>query len=295
MTHRRPKPVLLVVFASLAFATSAPLARAAGALPPVAVAAGRTAIAALLLFLSQPRASIAAYQRQSLRAALGLLGAGGLLAAHFALFLSGLASTSFAATVSLISLEPLAVVLVAWAAFGLQPRRGEQLGILLATVGAFVVSRGAGVGEHSIKGDLMVVAAVALYGGYVAVARGLRETMPAVPYAAAVYAVSAVLLIPFAGPALRGIAAPPVSTWTALLLLALIPTLVGHTLVQVAARTVSPSVVAMTSPGETVGSLLIGAIVLGRPPAPVEGMGAAIILAGAVLAIWATPSQAVPH
>jgi drug/metabolite transporter (DMT)-like permease len=259
----------------------------AGALPPVAVAGGRTALAALLLFLSQPRASLSAYRAQSRRSALGLFAAGVLLAAHFALFLGGLATTSFAATVALISLEPLSVILVAWAAFGLVPRRGEQVGVLLASVGAFVVSRGAGVGEHSLRGDLMVVGAVMLYGGYVAVARGLREAIPAVPYAAAVYAIAALVLAPFVIPAVNGLAPPSASTWVALGLLALIPTLIGHTLVQVAARTAPPAVVALISPGETLGSLAIGALLLRKWPTLVEGAGTVLILLGAVVAVRA--------
>jgi len=283
----RPHPILVVVLAALAFATSSPLARVAGALPPVAVAGGRTALAGLLLFLSQPRTALSAYRAQSRRSALGLLAAGVILAAHFALFLGGLATTSFAATVALISLEPLSVILVAWAAFGLVPRRAEQIGILLATVGAFVVSRGAGMGEHSLKGDLMVVGAVALYGGYVAVARGLRESIPAVPYAAAVYGIAALVLTPFVIPAVQGLAPPSITTWVALGLLAVIPTLIGHTLVQVAARTAPPSVVALISPGETIGSLAIGALLLRKWPTLIEGVGTVLILAGAAVAIRA--------
>jgi drug/metabolite transporter (DMT)-like permease len=281
----RRTQILVVVLASLAFATSSPLARIAGELPPVAVAAGRTALASLLLGLSQPRALLGAYRTLTLRSGFGLFAAGSLLAAHFALFLGGLATTSFAATVALISLEPLAVVLVAWAAFGIAPKRAEWIGILLATLGAFVVSRGAGVGEHTLRGDLMVVAAVALYGAYVAVARGLRESMPTIPYATAVYAISALVLAPFVWPAVRDIAAPSVTAWVALVLLAVIPTVIGHTLVQVAARTAPPTIVALISPGETVGSLAIGAILLRRWPTSIEGAGTALILAGAVVAV----------
>jgi drug/metabolite transporter (DMT)-like permease len=282
-TAVRRADILVVVLASLAFATSAPLAKLAVGLPPVIVASGRTAIAACLLVLAAPSRTLAIYRSLPLRAWLGLLGAGACLGAHFALFLGGLAQTSFAATVALISLEPLAVVVAAWLAFGLAPRRAEWLGIVLAMAGAFVVSRGAGQGEHRLSGDLMVVAAVALYGVYVAAARGLRDSMPATPYAAAVYGIASVVLVPFFWAEKSGTVPP--SAWVALVLLAVIPTLVGHTLVQVAARTLAPSVVALTSPGETVGSLLIGAALLHKWPTRVEGAGAALILLGAVTAI----------
>jgi drug/metabolite transporter (DMT)-like permease len=50
--------------------------------------------------------------------------------------------------------------------------------------------------------------------------------------------------------------------------------------VQRAARHVSPALVALASPGESVGSILIGAAT-GHAPAPVEWLGAAIIVASA--------------
>jgi len=286
VVRSRRADVLIVALASLAFATSAPLARLAGGLPPTAVASGRTAIAACLLMLSRPRLTLRVYRGLTQRTVLGLTAAGACLGAHFALFLGGLAVTSFAAAVALISLEPLAVVIAAWLAFGLVPRRAEWAGILLAVAGAFVVSRGVGVGEHRLVGDLMVVGAVLLYGAYVAAARGLRDTMPAVPYAAAVYGIASVGLVPFFWSAVRHSSSPSAVTWIAVVLLALIPTLVGHTLVQLAARTVPPAMVALTSPGETVGALAIGALVLRKWPTPVEGAGAALILIGAVVAIY---------
>lgn len=281
----RRRELFVVALATIAFATSSPLARLAVGLPPVALAAGRTAIASLLLGVSSPRAVLTAYRAQDGRHALGLLAAGAILAAHFELFLAGLATTSFSAAVGLLSLEPVAVVLVAWGAFGVAPRRGEWLGIVLATAGAFLVSRDAGVGGHRVSGDLMIVGSVALYGLYVAAARGLRDAMPAVPYATAVYGLAALVLTPFALRAVHGIARPGAATWVALVLLAVVPTLVGHTLVQLAARTAPASIVALTSPGETLGSLVIGALLLRNWPTPVEAGGIVLILCGAVVAI----------
>jgi drug/metabolite transporter (DMT)-like permease len=283
----RRADIVRVVFASLAFATSSPLARLATGLPPTVVACGRTAIAACVLFLWRPRAALHAYRGLSRRGLTGLFAAGACLGAHFALFLGGLATTSFAAAVALLSLEPLAVVFVGWLAFGIAPKRPEWIGIALATMGAFVVSRGIGMGEHRLVGDLMVVGAVGLYALYVAAARGLRDALPPVPYVAGVYAISSVVLVPWVLLAMPSVSSPvPQGTWLALVALALVPTVVGHSLVQVAARTAPPAMVALTSPGETVGSLAIGALLLHRWPSPVEGAGAALIVMGAVVAIY---------
>lgn len=277
-----------MALAGLAFATASPLALRAGALPPTFVAMGRTLLAGLVL---------AAVSARALPSALARLGAGGrarlalagvVLAGHFACFLAGLARTSLAAAVALVSLEPLAVVLGAFVFFRVAPTRREGAGLALATVGALVVASGAGEGPHTLAGDLLVIAAVVLYAGYVLSARGLAARVPALPYAAAVYLASAVALAPFA--LAGGVPSAPPGAWASLLALAAVPTLLGHTLVQTVARTAPPVLVALVPAGEMVGSIALGAAWLGVVPTPREAAGAALVLAGAL--VVATARQA---
>lgn len=280
------RDLILIVVASLAFATSGPLGKVAAPFPAIAVASARTGLAAIVLALVARRDLIASLAQLSRRQRAGVLLAGTLLGGHFALFLGGLAATSLASAVALISLEPLSVVLAAFFVFGIRPTRRELFGLLVATAGAVVVASAAGSGEHRLAGDLMVLGAVVLYGGYVASARGLRDALPATPYAAAVYGTSSIVLLPFAIPLV--VASPAQLTGTiaaSVIALALIPTLIGHTLVQRAARHVPPVLVALVSPGETVGAIAIGAIVMGTLPTGREAVGALLVLTGATLAI----------
>jgi len=151
---RARRDVLFVVAAALAFSTSGPLGKVAAEVPAVTVAAARTGVAALVLFLVSPRGVVSALAALGARERRAVALAGALLAAHFALFLGGLGRTSLAAAVSLVSLEPLAVVACAFAVFGLRPSPRELVGLLVATAGAVVVASGAGVGEHRLSGDL---------------------------------------------------------------------------------------------------------------------------------------------
>lgn len=287
------REVVLAALAALAFATSAPLGKLAAPVPSVVVACARTGLAAVVLALVAPAALLSALRALSSKQRPMVVLAGALLAAHFALFLGGLAATSLAAAVALVSLEPIAVVLAAFVAFGERPTRRELLGLMLATLGALVVASGAGAGEHRLVGDVMVVGCVVLYGAYVAAARGLKDAMPALPYAATVYGTASLVLLPFAiaigrsaagGGAGGGVAGGAVGL-TAVVAMALVPTLIGHTLLQRVARTAPPVLVALVSPGETVGSLAIGLIVLGAQPTAREGIGAAIVVAGAIVAV----------
>lgn len=281
----RGSTIALIVIASIAFATSGPLGKIAAPVPAIAVASMRTGLAAIVLALIDVRGFIAALRGLDRKQRIGVLVAGALLGGHLALFLAGLASTSLAAAVSLVSLEPLAVVLAAFIAFRLRPTRLELAGLLVATAGAFVVASGAGAGEHRLSGDLVVLVAVALFGAYVASARGLRDALPATPYAAAVYGTSALVLLPVAIPLMIAAEKPSFEASSAILGLALIPTLVGHTIVQRAAREAPPALVALVCPGETLGAIAIGALFMRTPPTLREGIGAAIVLAGATLAI----------
>jgi len=67
--------------------------------------------------------------------------------------------------------------------------------------------------------------------------------------------------------------------------------MLGHSLVQTAARTMSPSLVALVSPGETLGGLVIAGIAMHLAPTPIELAGAIVILSGVGAAIAAQRSS----
>jgi drug/metabolite transporter (DMT)-like permease len=280
----RSTELALVALAACAFATASPIAKGIAGLSFAGIGAGRCAVAAVALLAISPVATWRALRALDARRRLALVGAGLLLGAHFGLFLAGLLATSLPAASALVALEPIAVVVAAWMAFGVRPQRREMAGIAIATLGAAVVSSGAGQGEHRLLGDALVLAAVVIFGAYVAFARGLRDALPTTPYAACVYTVAALALAPLVLVFDAGASNIPASTWLGVAALGLVPTLVGHTLVQRAARHVSPSLVALASPGETVGAILIGAAT-SHMPTPVEWTGAAIVVVGAVVTV----------
>jgi drug/metabolite transporter (DMT)-like permease len=291
---------VFVLLAAIAFSTSGPFARLAAPADPLVIALGRVAVAGVVLGATDPRPLGRALRALTGKQRLGVLGAGVLLAAHFWLFLWGLVETSFPAAMSLISLEPLSVVVVSFLAFRVRPSRGEQIGVVVATAGALVVARGAGTGDHRLFGDVLVLGAVVLFGAYVAAARGLRDALAARHYAVLVYAAAALALLPAVlfAPSVGPSALSEVSlaSWAWIAAIGLVPTAIGHTLVQSAARHASPALVALACPGETLGAIAIGVAVLGALPTPTELVGGAIIVAGATWAIVrgrATPRDVV--
>jgi drug/metabolite transporter (DMT)-like permease len=290
----RLRAALFVLVAGASFATSSPLSRWARPADPLVIAFGRLALAAIVLLALDVRHIARSFRGMTLRQRLLALGAGATLAAHFACFQWGLDHTSLPAAASLIALEPTSVVLTAWVFFKIAPRRIEYVALALATAGAAVVGSAAGSGEHHLVGDLMVLVAVVLIGFYLAIARGLRDALPTRSYVAIVYSSAALCLgfvVHLTG---RAAAVQDLSNRSALgiVLLALVPTVIGHTAVQAASRALPPSIVALASPAETLGSIAIAAAWLGESPSAKELAGAALILGGTTLALTTAPKIA---
>jgi drug/metabolite transporter (DMT)-like permease len=286
---------LFVLVSGAAFSVASPLARWARPADPLVIAFGRIVVAAIVLVGLRPGAVFAVARALTGRQRATVFLAGALLAVHFACFLWGLDHTSLPAAVSLVSLEPLGVVVCAWALLGVAPSRPEQLGVVLATAGAVVVAQGAGQGEHRLVGDAAVLVAVVIFGLYLTVARALKDALPARSYAALVYTTAALVLAVMLAGAPAAFTAP---AWplgargvVAIVALGLVPTVIGHTAVQTASRSLPPAVVGLVSPCETLGGIAIGAALMGAVPSAKELCGAAIIVAGSALAILA-PRQA---
>ncbi|WP_338046531.1 DMT family transporter [Polyangium spumosum] len=283
----RARAAFIVALASLSFAVSSPMAMVARPAHPLFLAFGRVLLASILLFAFDPAGVVRHARAVTPAVRLRIVACGVLLGAHFALFQVGLFQTSLPAAVSLVSLEPLSVVVCAFLVHGVRPTRREQIGVLLATAGAVVIGQAAGAGDHRLSGDLFVLGAVSLYGLYVAAARAIKDALPARHAGSLIYGVAAITIFVVLPPlgALDGVTQLPARSFVALVVIAVVPTIIGHTSVQAAARTLPPAIVALVSPGETLGSIVIGALFLGLLPTGLELVGGAVILAGVLVAI----------
>ncbi len=291
----RGRAIAFVALASTTFAVSSPIARFARPAHPLLVAFGRVALASLILFaLDAP--GVWRYWREMTPATRWrIFICGALLGTHFALFQAGLDATSLPAAVSLVSLEPVGVVFAALVFFREMPSRREQVGVVLATLGAAVIAFAAGTGEHKLAGDLLVLGSVALFGFYVAAARAIRNALPPQHAGSMIYAVAAaviLLVLPLVG-AFSNVPELPFRSFLAITGIALIPTIIGHTSVQAAARTLPPAIVSLVSPGETLGGLVVAALFMNEIPKPQECVGAALILSGVLFAIFGPATKTV--
>ena len=238
-------------------------------LPPLAVAPWRLTLASLLMFL-WPQA-----RRPSGLPPRVVLVGGLLLAVHFATWIASLDLLPVYLSVCLVTTSPLWVAL-----FSREPTSLPALA--LAFAGSVLLS------VQSLRVDVQVQplgVALALLGawsmaGYLLWARAHQPQAGQPAYALRVYATAAALLLSVA--LLGGIPLWGYSSWQwgCLLGLALIPQLLGHTLLLLAVRYGSANWASLSILLEPVGSTGLAVWLLGEHLQPLQGLGLALTLTG---------------
>jgi drug/metabolite transporter (DMT)-like permease len=249
------------------------------------VAAWRMTLATLVLApvaLTTRRVEIRRLDRGEWTSALV---AGLLLAVHFATWISSLAHTSVAASVVLVTTNPIFVGLASHLLLHERLSRKMVGALAVATAGSLLIGLAdLGEGTHRLWGDLLAVAGAVSGAGYFILGRRLRAQLSLLTYVFPVYATAAVVL---AGLVLiSGLPAVPrdPQTWLWLLLMALGPQILGHSALNWALRYLSATYVTVAIMGEPILSTLLAWWLLGEAPSVWTIAGGALVLAGIAVA-----------
>ncbi len=214
-----------------------------------------------------------------------LAASGAALAVHFYTWITSLAMTSVAASVVLVSTNPLFVALISHFLLGERVRARVFLGILVALLGSAVIGLGdVTKGSHQVLGDVLALVGAATVAIYMLIGRQQRSHLSLLGYIFPVYGFAAVLLMAFALVMRVPLTGYPPQAWGWLLLVALIPQIIGHSSFNWALGHVSPTYVSLAVLAEPIGSTILAWLVLSEPPTPSTILGGGIILGGIVLA-----------
>lgn len=280
-----PRPLIWVglIVGVLAVSTSSILIRVAEA-EELALAFWRCAAGAVALApfaLNQRRPLGRSYTRS-------YLGAGVLLALHFAAFITSLSYTTVASAAVLVTMSPLFVGAGAAIFLRESPARTTWIGIGIAVVGAVGIAladlAGGGGGREAVIGDALAFAGAATVSGYLLLGRDARREVPAMVWAAGVYGVAAVLLGVWCLVARVPLYGYEQATWLAIAALVAGPQLLGHTVFNTLLGSVSATVVAVVVLAEPIGSGILAAWLLDELPAPAFWFGAPLVILGVYLA-----------
>jgi drug/metabolite transporter (DMT)-like permease len=151
----------------------------------------------------------------------------------------------------------------------------------LAGIGCAVLAGGdLLVDPRAAGGDLLALAGAATAAAYLAVGRGMRARVPLTPYLAAVNLLAGLGLGVAAvatGVTWTGLGA---LSWAAMAAAAVVPSLVGHTLLNWSVRRTPTHLVSLAILGEPVGATLITWLAFAEVPPVAAAIGGAVILAG---------------
>lgn len=268
--------------ALVAISMSAIFIRLADA-PGVVVAAYRMLLAALVMLPVAARGwRRTPFTRTTL---LYTVLAGVFLAGHFATWISSLSYTSVAASVTLVTTNPMWVALFGWLFLGRPPSMTVLFGVLLAVAGGALIGFGdVSTGAAPLLGDALALLGAICYSAYLLLGRAAqRRGLGTGAYAGGAYLVAAIVLLPV--PALFGLPylGYSAATYGWIALLALVPQLVGHTGINYALRHLDPTLVATLILLEPLGAALLALLMFGEVPTLVTVVGAVVLLTGVLL------------
>jgi drug/metabolite transporter (DMT)-like permease len=214
-----------------------------------------------------------------------LAGASGVfLALHFVTWFTSLKYTSIASSVVLVTTQPLFVVIGSFVFFKERVSRKAIYGGMLAFAGSLVIgATDFQLGERAFIGDLLALFAAVMISGYLLLGRKLRGDVGLTGYTFVTYGVSSLTLAAAALFCRLPFYPYPGRDWLIFVALALVCTVLGHTVFNWVLRYVPASVVSVSVLGEPLGAILWAAVFLGENPTPRQAIGGGLIFAGLYL------------
>ncbi|MCX6054675.1 MAG: DMT family transporter [Chloroflexi bacterium] len=264
--------------------------------PSLVIAAGRLTIATVILSPFVLKKAINEIKTIPKKSLLLMIFAGIFLGLHFASWISSLGFTSVASSVVLGTTAPLWVAL--FAPFFLKEKITKYIlvGLVISLTGSVIVAANVSceISDHVIhcipfealfQGNAFIGNSLALVGaffaaGYLMVGRKVRDGFSIGTYTFIVYGIAALVLmimVLFSGQKISGYST---NTYFWIFMLALIPQLVGHSILNYLLKYLSAAYVSIALLGEPVGTVILALIFLQESPTLLESVGGVLILIG---------------
>ena len=287
LPHRSTLPkAILLVFGVLCGSSAVILIKASHE-QPFLVASYRLLIAAAVLFPFFLR-DLRAYPGKYGWKQIGWSALPGLvLAVHFTSWVVGARMTAVASASLIINLTPVAMPFFVYLFFRERINRREILGTLFTLAGLGVLGWSSlHVSQTNFLGDLICFGSMLAFAAYLALGRRNGQRLSLYLYMVPLYAIAGVICLLAALPFINPI--KPYQTSDVLLIigLGLIPTVLGHTILNYSLKTFRGQVVSVTNLGQVVFSGVMGFFVFQEVPAPVFFVSAALIAAGVVIVLF---------
>jgi len=256
--------------------------------PGVVTAMWRSLIAAVVvlpLALARGRGKIKALTKRE-RFLLAVSGVA--LGLHLAAWTASLDYTSIASAVLFVTLTPIFVSL--GSQFILRERLSWPVWLaIFITVGGGIIIIAVDLGASGqLFGDLLALLAALLVTVYLLIGRTLRPKLHLLPYIGTTYTIAAITIFLTALAMGHNLVAYTPRAWLMFVLLALFPSLVGHSSYNWALRHFPSFVISVVNLGEPVIAIILAALFLDEAPTATKTVGGLILLLGIFLTIHFT-------
>ncbi|HEY6329892.1 MAG TPA: DMT family transporter, partial [Blastocatellia bacterium] len=248
---------------------------------PVMVALYRMAFATLFLLppsIKVRRSEIASLTRRDLSL---LVLSGFFLALHFLSWITSLEYIPIAASVMLVASHPLFVVIAAHFLLGESATGRSLAGIAIGLGGTALISYDglSGLGT-ALRGDaLALLGAIALV-GYFLIGRSARSRISLLGYTTPVYAACSLFLLAWALCSRENLIGYAPTDWLYFAALAIVPTILGHTVLNWAIKHVRTSAVSISLLGEPVVAAFLAFGFFAQMPSRSTVVGGVFVLLG---------------
>lgn len=258
---------------------------------PVVIAAWRMGISVLILLPPTLILRRDEFKKLSALDVASLSFVGVILAIHFTLWNTSLVYTSVAPSTLLVTSHPLFVALVSHFIFKERLNKMQIFGIALAfTGGTILVLRD--LLDFTFTSRHFIGCALAFFGGmaagvYYSSGRKFRKNISVLTYVTVVYLACTIAL--FGAALAGGLSLRPEagSDWIWFVLLAIVPTIFGHTIHNMVLKHIRAYIVSVSLLGEPIGAAILAIIFFGTKELPTiyTLIGGVIIIIGIYLTI----------
>lgn len=205
--------------------------------------------------------------------------AGVFLALHFILWFESLNYTSVASSTVLVTLQPLFAFIGAYLFFNEKFTIKAALCGSAAIGGSIIISWGDfQISGAALYGDILALIACALVTAYMLVGQSVRRRLSLMTYTFLVYSISALSLFLYVILMNEHLYPYESSDWLYFLLLAIVPTLLGHSLFNGALKWLSTTTISMAILFEPVGAAFLAYITLAETIKLSQVIGGLIII-----------------
>lgn len=285
-------PYIAIIIAVFAISTSAVLVKLAGDAPAGIIAFYRLGFAVLMMLPIVILKYRHEFKKIARRDWILTSLAGVFLAAHFILWFESLNYTSVTSSVVLISLQPIFAFIGTYFIFGERFSIAAVISLIITLLGSTIIGIGDyGLGGLAIWGDILAILATIVIVGYLLVGQKIRRNLSLVTYTFIVYTSSAIALLIYnivLGNQFTGYSS---DVWGWFLLLAIVPTFLGHSVFNWALKWVSTSNVSMAFVFEPIGAAILAYFVLGQRVTSYHWLGGTVIIFGLFLFIMSTTKK----